>query len=237
MSRTMQRPGTRSEARPAASDDQPPSPAVVSLAAPTRRRPSWVVAGVLLVGLSALLAAWVFNATSKTMSVMVAARDIEPGEVIDSSDLRVVEMGRTGGLRAIQPSQQNLILGRAARGPIPDGTVLNTDLFADRGQVIPAGFVVVGAALEAGAAPTSRLSPGDEVDLLGVAKSAAATPGEASTAASLGSGTVWSVERVGSGSTSSKLWVSVLVSSATQTAVAQAAADGRLRLSLRGADG
>ncbi|MGD9702818.1 MAG: SAF domain-containing protein [Acidimicrobiia bacterium] len=188
-------------------------------------------------GLSALLAAWVFTATSETMSVMVAARDIAPGEVIDASDLRVVEMGRTSGLRAIQPSQQDLIIGRAARGPIPDGTVLNTDLFAEKGQVIPAGFVVIGASLDAGAAPTSRLSPGDQVDLLGVVKSASATPGDTATATLLGSGTVWSVERLGSGATSSKVWVSVLVPSDVQAAVAQAAADGRLRLSLRGAGG
>ena len=237
MSRTMQRPSARIGSGQSDSNDRASAPSVVSLSAPKRRRPSWVVAGVLLVGLSALLAAWVFNATSETMSVMVAARDIAPGEVIDASDLRVVEMGRTSGLRAIQPSQQDLIIGRAARGPIPDGTVLNTDLFAEKGQVIPAGFVVVGASLDAGAAPTSRLSPGDQVDLLGVVKSASATPGDAATATLLGSGTVWSVERVGSGATSSKLWVSVLVPSDVQAAVAQAAADGRLRLSLRGAGG
>ena len=76
MSRTMQRPSARVE--PSRSEAAEPSstPSVVSLSAPTRKRPSWVLAGVLLVGLSALLAAWVYNATSETMRVMVAARDI-----------------------------------------------------------------------------------------------------------------------------------------------------------------
>mgnify|MGYP000979727580 CR=1 FL=1 len=46
--------------------------------------------------------------------------------------------------------------------------MLNTDLFAEKGQVIPAGFVVVGASLDAGAAPTSRLSPGDQVEYEGL---------------------------------------------------------------------
>lgn len=237
MSRTMQRPSVRTETRSGQGVDQASAPSVVSLSAPKRRRPSWVLAGVLLVGLSALLAAWVFNVTSETMGVMVAAHDMAPGEVIDSSDLHVVEMGRTGGLRAIQPSQQGLIIGRAARGPIPEGTVLNTDLFAEKGQVIPAGFVVVGASLDPGAAPTSKLSAGDRVNMLGVVKATSAAPGEATVATVLGSGTVWSVERVGSGSTSSKLWVSVLVPVDAQSAVAQAAADGRLRLSLVGAGG
>ena len=73
-----------------------------------------------------------FAATSDTMRVLVAARDVAPGEVIGADRLRVVELGRSGDVRAIQPMQQDLILGQAARGPIPAGTVLNTDLFADR---------------------------------------------------------------------------------------------------------
>lgn len=215
-------------------------PAVVSLSAPKRQRPSWVLAGVVLVGLAALLSAWVFTTTSQRMSVMVAAHDISPGEVIDGGDLRVVEIGRSGGLRAIQPSQQSLIAGRAARGPIPAGTVLNTDLFAEKDRVIPVGQVVVGAALEPGAAPVSGLSAGDRVDVLGVVKSTVGTPADgaaAPVAAVLASGTVWSVEKAGSGSASSKLWVSILLPVDAQVAVAQAAADGRLRLSLVGASG
>lgn len=234
MARTMLRPAERSAdtERPA----QPPS--VVSVARPTSRRPSWVLIGSLLVGLSALMGAWVFTATSERISVMVAARDIEPGEVIDAGDLRVVEMGATGELRAVQPSQQSLIVGRAARGPIPAGTVLNTDLFADQGQTIPAGMVVVGASLEAGAAPTSDLRAGDSVDVLGVERTTGASPVEGSAPPSaqlIASGTVWSVERASNNSSSSKLWVSILVPAVTQGAVAQAAADGLLRLSLVGA--
>ena len=112
----------------------------VELASPTRRKPSWVLLGALLVGFSALLGAWIFTSNSERTSVMVAARDIDPGEVIDSTDLRAVEVGGSTGLRAIQPSQQELIVGRAARGPIPAGTVVNTDLFVDVGQSIPAGL-------------------------------------------------------------------------------------------------
>ena len=234
MARTMLRPAERPTE--AAQPVQPTS--VVSVTRPTSRRPSWVLIGSLLVGLSALMGAWVFAATSERISVMVAARDIEPGEVIDAADLRVVEMGATGELRAIQPSQQNLIVGRAARGPIPAGTMLNTGLFADQGETIPAGMVVVGASLENGAAPTSDLRAGDRVDVLGVERTTGAPPGDGSAqpaARLIASGTVWSVERASNNSSSSKLWVSILVPVATQGAVAQAAADGLLRLSLVGA--
>ena len=234
MARTMLRPTDRpaDTARAAA---QPPS--VVSVSRPTKRRPTWVLLGSLLVGLAALMGAWVFTATSERISVVVAARDIGPGEVIDAADLRVVEIGASGELRAIQSSQQDLIVGNAARGPIPAGTVLNTDLFADQGQTIPTGMVVVGASLEGGAAPTADLRAGDRVDVLGVERTTGAPSGADAAqpvAQLIASGTVWSVERA-SNNSSSKLWVSILIPATAQGAVAQAAADGLLRLSLVGA--
>jgi Flp pilus assembly protein CpaB len=208
----------------------------VSLAPPKHRRPSWVVAGVAMVAMAALIGAWVFTATSDTMRVVVAARDLAPGEAITATDLRVAELGRSGDVRAIQPEQQGLILGQAARGPIPAGTVLNTDLFADREQVIPVGQVVVGAALAPGAAPTAGLAAGDRVYLLGVVK--AAGTGEAGADARvLATGSVWSVVEPTASGGSAGWWVSLLIPEESQNTVAQAAADGLLRLSLVGASG
>ena len=56
MSRTMQRPSARVEASRSEAAEPSSTPSVVSLSAPKRKRPSWVLAGVLLVGLSALTA-------------------------------------------------------------------------------------------------------------------------------------------------------------------------------------
>jgi hypothetical protein len=146
-------------------------------------------------------------------------------------------MGKSGGLRAIMSNQQDLVIGRSARGPIPAGTVLNTDLFAEVGQVIPPGMVVVGASLDPGAAPVAGLRSGDRVEVLGVESATGAPTQESSTpsAATLASGTVWSVERPSASSPSAKLWVAVVVPAEAQGAVAQAAADGLLWLSLVGA--
>jgi Flp pilus assembly protein CpaB len=204
------------------------------LSAPKRRRPTWVVFGAVMVGIAMLLGVWVFSTSSQRISVMVAARNVAPGEVVEATDLRVVEMGRTGGLRAIQPEQQQLVVGQAARGPIPEGTVLNTGLFASRDRVVPAGQVVVGAALEPGAAPGTGLAAGDRVDVLAVVKAPSTATGGSPVATVVASGTVWSVQPVGQGAASSKLVVSVLVPAGSQEVVAQAAADGRLRLSLVG---
>jgi len=218
-----------------------PAP-IVSLSPPKRRRPSWVLFGVVLVALSALLGAYVFTATSDRLSVIVAARDLAQGEPISADDLRVIEISRTDQLRAIQPSQQDLVVGLAPRGPIPAGTVLNVDLFALRDEVIPSGQVVVGAALDAGAAPTAALAPGDRVRIVAVALATGGAPaasnvGDPSTppeATVLTEGTIWAIEGVASAESTARVWVSMLVPEAELTAVAQAAADQRLRLSLLG---
>lgn len=206
---------------------------VASLSPPTRRRPSWIALGVLLIGVAGLLGAYVFSVVSDTVTVTVAARDIEPGAVLGPDDIRVVEMGRTGDLRAVQADQQDLIIGLAARGPIPAGTVLNTGLFVESGAVIPDGSVVVGAAFEAGAVPTRSLAAGDVVRLLRVADATGATgSGETS---ELGEATVWAVEGDASAqSVSERTWVSLVIDAGVQLDVSQAAADETLRLVLVG---
>jgi flagella basal body P-ring formation protein FlgA len=211
---------------------------VVSLSAPTKRRPSWVLGGVVLVGLAALLGAYVFASVTDTLQVTVAANDLEPGEVIEAGDLRVVEMGRTGDLRAILADQQDLIIGQSPRALIPAGTLLNTGLFVAADDVVPAGQVVVGAAFSAGEVPTPNLAAGERVAMLAVRELTigASTSEDRVEADVLGEATVWSVtgEAAADGGTSDRVWVALLVSEDLQAAVAQSAADGRLRLSLLG---
>ena len=103
---------------------------VVPLVPPKRRRPTWVVAGALLIGTAAIVGAWIFSSSTSRLPIVVAARDLEPGDVLQASDLRVVEITTAPDMRAIQESQQSLVIGRVARGPIPAGTVVNTDLSA-----------------------------------------------------------------------------------------------------------
>ena len=207
----------------------------VSLSPPSRRRPGWVAAGVLLVALAGLLGAYVLASVSDTLSVTVAARDISPGEVLGPADIRVAEMGRTSELRAVQADQQDLIVGRAAIGMIPAGTLLNTGLFTAAGEAVPAGKVVVGGAFAAGAVPVAALRPGVQVGMLRVSTEREQLESESSetVATDLGAATVWSVDgEVSVESSSQRLWVSLLVDEGAVAAVAQAAADERLRLVL-----
>jgi hypothetical protein len=72
------------------------------------------------------------------------------------------------------------------------------------------------------------------VHLLGVVK-AAGTGEAAADARVLATGSVWSVVEPTAGGGSAGWWVSLLVPEESQNTVAQAAADGLLRLSLVGA--
>jgi Flp pilus assembly protein CpaB len=188
-----------------------------------------------------LIGAYVFQAVSDEMSVVVAAGDLAPGEPIDAGDLRVVQMGQAGNLRAIQSDQQDLIIGQVPRAPIPAGTVLNTGLFVAEDDALPPGHVVVGATFGPGAIPTSSLRPGDRVALIVVTPTGPASASEASAASAsvVGEASVWAVAgselaTVEAGGVSSTTFVSLLVDADLQTTVAQAAASEVLRLSLVG---
>ena len=235
----MSRSAPAGRARPDAAGTNGARPVTAALAVtpPVRRRPSWTIAGVALIGLAMLLGAWVFAAHTTTEPVLVAARDIAPGEVVDSADLRVVEVSGASALRALRPTDQQGVVGRAALGPIPAATLLNDAMFVARAEAVPSGAVVVGVSLDAGAVPSPRLAAGDRVEVLAVARTTAGGPdgAPAATVTVVTQGTVWSVAPVTvGGSSSGKTWVSLLVPRETHAAVAQAAADGRLRLGLVG---
>lgn len=59
---------------------------VVALAPPQRRRPTWMIWGAALVIASAVLGAWAFSSSTARISIVVAARDLEPGDVVAGTD-------------------------------------------------------------------------------------------------------------------------------------------------------
>lgn len=200
---------------------------VVALDAPKKRSSSRVIAGAGAVALAGLLGAYAFVASSPdSTTVMVAAGELEVGEPIEASDMRVVEVGSIDGVEVVTPETQGVLIGLTPRSPIPDGTVLNPGFFVTVDDAIPDGKVIVGAVVAPGAAATDRLRVGDPVGLIAVVSNLSDT--ELPTV--LGDGEVWAIgpasER--NGAASDEMWVSVLIDQSIQAPVAQAASTNLL---------
>ena len=210
------------------------------VAEPRHRNPTWLIAGILLVVLSALGGVLLFSSTDDRSEVLVAADDLEPGRPIERSDLRIERVAVDGGIASVDPADAAELIGRIPVGRVPAGAVLAPGMFADE-VTLGADEMVVGAALDPGEAPLSGLQIGSPVELLALvpadapATSDGAGPaaGEARAAVSLGTGTVWAVEPVATG----QLWVSMRVDRGVGLAASQASAADTLRVVLVGAAG
>jgi hypothetical protein len=193
-----------------------------------QRRMPWIALGLLLVfGAGLAFAGW-SRATSKQVAVLVAARDIDAGDVVDAGAVRVSHVALGSDVKAVRAGDRAAVVGKVARGLIPSGTLIGSSMVTT-GPIVPAGHAVVGAVLAAGAYPTASLRPGDAVEL--IATAGANEPG--ASAEPLGTGRVWSVSDPRSPG-GSGLFVSLLVPSDRAATVSNAAALQRLRLVLVG---
>ncbi len=107
---------------------------------------------------------WQLSQTDRSPAVVVAAT-VSRGDTIEASDLRVAYISDTDGVRLLDPSQSDQIVGRTALVDLGPGTVINPDLVADQVR-LDDGSAIVGVALDAGQYPTSGLAPGDRVNVV-----------------------------------------------------------------------
>src|SRR5262245_46834333 len=207
------------------------------VAEPRHRNPAWLLAGVLLVVLCALGGVLLFSSADERTEVLVAARDLEPGEPISRGDLRIARLAVDGGVGSLSPADVDGLVGRISVGRIPAGALLAGGMFADE-LPLAADEMVFGAALDPGEAPLSDVGVGAPVELLDVPK---ATPGaidaaDPATAAApshasvLGSGTVWAVEQLATG----QLWISMRVPRDVGLTASEASQNDTLRVVLLG---
>ncbi len=198
-----------------------------------RQQLPWIALGVLIIVMSMLgFALWTVNQAART-PVLVAGRSIEAGQPVTSDDLVLVSVGADQGLAVLQAGQEEAIVGRVARGPIPVGTPLSTSLVVGQAEAVPVGQAVVGALLSPGQYPSSSLQAGDRVRLIRTASVSAAPSDEEAASAAVGEATIWAVEPLDDGRR--LLFVSLLVPEEGAEATADVAAADRLRLVLLGA--
>jgi hypothetical protein len=141
-------------------------PAATAAPRGRRRQVPWVVGGVLLVVGCALAFGVASLRIAKGEQVLVVARSVRVGQVVQASDLRVVRVQRATGLDPEPASGEAGVLGRPAAVTLVPGTLLTS---ADVGSPPPgaAGSDVVALALKAGAYPPS-LGAGERVEVVPV---------------------------------------------------------------------
>lgn len=193
-----------------------------------KRNHAWITLGVLLVfGAGLAVALWSSAQADRTI-VLVTAKPVEAGQVIEADDLREASINTDTNIGAVPTAAMVQLVGKVARGPIPANTPLQFDMVADA-SVVPNGHVVVGLSLVAGEYATSRLRAGDAVIVLETTSGATATAAPRE----LARGRVWSVETLDR-STDGRLFVSITVPEPAAASVGNAAATNRVRLLLHG---
>lgn len=193
------------------------------------RRLPWVALGVLLVS-GAIVAFALFSITQAARTlVWVTAVDLPAGTTVERTHLQLVGIGADPGVALVSRGEEASILGGVTRGPIPAGTPLSPALVVAPGDSVPPGFAVVGADLEPGQYPSSRLAAGDRVALL-VTAPPAGGDNRLEPATSLGEATIWDLDATVTAS--GALFVSMLVPGEQAYLVASAAEAERLRLAL-----
>lgn len=156
-----------------------PSPSAQSPDAERLRAPRWrdgrLVAGVVLVLLAVLLGARLVGGAQHSTSVLVAARGLDAGHVLQPADLRVRSIrlsGVTG--KYWGPADAPALAGHPLVTAVAEGDLLPRSAVA--GQADPKPSRVVSLPVDPGRLPS--LSPGDHVDVFATFPAAGGVPGE-----------------------------------------------------------
>jgi len=216
------------------------------VAEPRHHNPAWLLGGILLVVMSALGGVLLFSARDDRVEVLVAARALSMGEIIERQDLRIERIAVDGALATVGPAEVDDLVGQYVVAGIPDGTLVNRSMFAS-GSALGPDEMEVGAALDPGEFPQSELPIGATVDLLvtnvsepGSAVTTGPTPdpvgadaSDERAAESIGTGIVTRSEERASG----QVLVTVRVTTDVGLLVTQAATEDRLRIAILRGDG
>ncbi len=139
-------------------------PAAAALAEPPvlRRRPVYLVGGLLAVALGAVLAGWLFSRSGSTQLVLGVREPVARGEVIEVADLLAVDVIPDPALRPVPWTERQQVLGQRATVDLAAGGLLVEGSYS--AEALPApGQSLVGVWLTPGQLPGTALRPGDPV--------------------------------------------------------------------------
>ena len=130
-----------------------------------RRLDLRVAIGLLLMTVAVLGGASLIRNAQARTPVLVAAGSVQPGEVIEASDLRVAEISLPAGVSYLSASMEGEIEGRVAAEPLWDGKVLGPGSVAET-PPLAAGMVAITLLLPPESAVGGGVRAGDNVAVL-----------------------------------------------------------------------
>jgi hypothetical protein len=161
-------PGSGPTPQPLPASTPPGGPAVPQgIPAPPRlrRRPLYLVAGLLTIALGATLAAWLFTLVGTTRPVLAVRSSVDRGEVITAENLMTVDLTPDPGLQPVPADQLTVVIGQRAIVDLPAGGLVVAGSFA-RTALPAGGQSLVGIWLTQGQMPGEPLRGGDRVRIV-----------------------------------------------------------------------
>jgi flagella basal body P-ring formation protein FlgA len=144
---------------------RPPTSAPAVAPAKTRRRSGVLAAGLALVVVGALGAAYLTQVVGDTVQVVAVARDVQPGELIERTDLTVADVSVDPALTPVPAARLTELVGQRAAVALSAGSLLTDAAVSE--QVLPAaGQSLVGVALQSAQLPAEPLQAGDRIRIV-----------------------------------------------------------------------
>lgn len=130
-----------------------------------RRLDLRVAVGLLLMVVAVVGGASLIKSAQARVPVLVAAATIEPGAVIEASDVRIAEASLSGGIAYLPASMKDSIVGRVATEPLSEGRLLTPNSVSDA-PPLPPGMVAMSLHLKPERATGGSLRAGDQVAVI-----------------------------------------------------------------------
>jgi hypothetical protein len=179
-----------------------------------------LVIGLVVVLFFALVGGVLYARSGERVGVLVVANPVAAGQVIQSSDLAVAHISPDASVRTIDANLRGDMVGKPAAVPLASGALLSPESVGQPSG-LQQGETEIGLALKAGQLPPN-LGSGDRVTIVGTDS---ATPSQL-----VGSARVTSVGEAND--STSDATVGVVIPASAITAVAAAAAEGKITLGL-----
>lgn len=132
----------------------------------SRRSPRWIAAGVLAVCLGAIGGGTLWTQATHAQPVIRVNQAVARGEVVEATDLGVVNVAVAPGIRTVPASELNALVGRVATVDLAADSLLAPDTVGS--VAVEPGTVHLGLQLAAGRLPTKSVPAGAKVTLLAV---------------------------------------------------------------------